>query len=338
LLLAPASSVYYTATAGAGCASCHEIQASFDQWRGSTHRGVACSACHGGSMTLDASFHLGNLRRVSTHLGGELPEQIRIRNLDAQRMMERCQGCHRQEYADWQAGPHGATYARIFLDATHNSKQRLRDDCLRCHGAFFDGGIGDLVTPVDSRGPWRLVAAEWGARPAMPCMSCHEVHRRGEPLRKPAETVPGPKQETHRPSLALYDRRSGSHVPVERLSLPAVMEGARPVKMSPDARQALCYQCHAPLAGAQVGSGDDRTGVGVHEGISCLGCHLKHGQQTRASCASCHPRLSNCGLDVEKMDTTFVSPKSGHNIHFVKCGDCHPRGVPKKPGVSRAAD
>jgi hypothetical protein len=116
------------------------------------------------------------------------------------------------------------------------------------------------------------------------------------------------------------------------------MEGARPVKMSPDARQALCYQCHAPLAGAQVGSGDDRTGVGVHEGISCLGCHLKHGQQTRASCASCHPRLSNCGLDVEKMDTTFVSPKSGQNIHFVKCGDCHPRGVPKKPGVSRAAD
>jgi hypothetical protein len=102
------------------------------------------------------------------------------------------------------------------------------------------------------------------------------------------------------------------------------------VKISPDTRQALCYQCHAPLAGALVGSGDDRTPVGVHEGLSCLACHLKHGQQTRASCATCHPRLSNCGLDVEKMDTTFASTASGHNIHFVKCADCHPKGIPRQ--------
>jgi hypothetical protein len=80
----------------------------------------------------------------------------------------------------------------------------------------------------------------------------------------------------------------------------------------------------------QAGSGDDRTAVGVHEGLSCLACHLKHGQQTRASCANCHPRLSNCGLDVEKMDTTFKDPKGGHNIHSVKCADCHPKGVPSK--------
>ena len=76
--------------------------------------------------------------------------------------------------------------------------------------------------------------------------------------------------------------------------------------------------------------GDDRTGIGVHEGISCLACHEKHGQQTRASCANCHPRLSNCGLDVEKMDTTFFSTSSKHNIHWVKCADCHTKGVPAK--------
>ncbi len=105
---------------------------------------------------------------------------------------------------------------------------------------------------------------------------------------------------------------------------------ARALLGSPDPRQALCYQCHAPLAGGLVGSGDDRTPVGVHEGLSCLACHLKHGQQTRASCANCHPRLSNCGLDVEKMDTTFLSTASGHNIHFVKCADCHPKGIPHK--------
>jgi hypothetical protein len=51
---------------------------------------------------------------------------------------------------------------------------------------------------------------------------------------------------------------------------------------------------------------------------------------TRVSCAGCHPRLSNCGIDVAKMDTTFRSLDSPHNIHNVSCQDCHPRGVPKK--------
>ena len=73
--------------------------------------------------------------------------------------------------------------------------------------------------------------------------------------------------------------------------------------------------------------------MGVHEGISCEACHQKHGQDTRASCGTCHPKMSNCGRDVEKMDTTFVSKTSRHNIHFVKCADCHPKGVPKKPAL-----
>jgi len=102
------------------------------------------------------------------------------------------------------------------------------------------------------------------------------------------------------------------------------------VKRSPDQRQSICYQCHAPLAEMQAGTGDDRTPLGVHEGLSCLACHQKHGQMTRQSCADCHPRLSNCGIDVEKMDTTFLNPKSKHNVHWVKCADCHPKGVPRK--------
>jgi hypothetical protein len=158
------------------------------------------------------------------------------------------------------------------------------------------------------------------------------MHRRGEPLHKPSEPRPHPavREEIERPSLALFDRREQTHVAAIDLPLPAMRDNDRPVKMSPDARQALCYQCHAPLATRQVGSGDDRTGTGVHEGISCLACHQKHGEATRASCSSCHPRLSNCGLDVEKMDTSFASARSGHNIHFVKCADCHTKGVPKK--------
>ena len=85
-----------------------------------------------------------------------------------------------------------------------------------------------------------------------------------------------------------------------------------------------------PRANAQVGSGDDRTPIGVHEGLSCFACHEKHGQTTRASCTTCHPQLSNCGINVETMDTTFKSVKSPHNVHTVKCIDCHPKGVPRK--------
>jgi hypothetical protein len=145
--------------------------------------------------------------------------------------------------------------------------------------------------------------------------------------------VAGLEQEIVRPSLALYDRRALEHVALDRLPMPAMKEGDRPVKMSPDRRQALCYQCHAPRPGNQVYSGDDRTPVGVHEGLSCLACHAKHGLQTRPSCTGCHPRLSNCGIDVEKMDTTFKSPESRNDVHRVACLDCHPKGVP--PGKRR---
>ena len=138
------------------------------------------------------------------------------------------------------------------------------------------------------------------------------------------------KQARVRPSLAFYDRRSQMHIRAEQLLIPAVFDTARPVKTSPDPRQGLCYQCHAALASGAIGSGDDRTPMGVHEGLSCFACHQGHQQNTRASCANCHPRLSNCGIDVEKMDTTFANAKSRHNIHIVKCIDCHPSGVPRR--------
>ena len=140
------------------------------------------------------------------------------------------------------------------------------------------------------------------------------------------------------PSLAFWDRRSNAPVPVGMLPVPQMHEGERAVKMSPDPRQALCYQCHAPLANMQVHSGDDRTCIGVHEGLSCFACHDRHKQSTRASCADCHPRLSNCGRDVEKMDTTFFNKQSAHNVHFVKCADCHPKGIPPRKTQPLHAD
>ncbi len=333
LLMLPASSVYYRSTAGEGCASCHEIRENLNSWRESTHRGVPCLTCHDSSVA-------DNSRRLVRHVGGDVPEQIRLKGLDVSAMIGRCKTCHAQEFADWQAGPHGAKFAKFFLDQKQNHERLLMDDCLRCHGMQYEGGIRDLVTPIDRQGPWKMTDARWTNVPAIPCLACHQMHRHGEPLGQQPERMAralrsSAREPVYRPSLALFDRREMGHVADANLALPQILDGVRAVRMSPDQRQGLCYQCHAPLSTRQAGSGDDRTGRGIHEGLSCLACHQKHGQQTRASCANCHPRLSNCGLDVEKMDTTFLSPKSGHNIHSAKCLDCHTKGVPAKRAVAR---
>jgi len=332
VILLPGASVYYEYSGGRSCARCHEIWQPYNDWHTSTHRNIACSECHGDVFTLDAGFHLRNISRVVTHLRGKIPEQVRLKADDVRKMGARCGKCHQQEYADWAAGPHAATFKEIFLDTTHNHQQPLMDDCLRCHGSYFNGSIRDLVTPLDTKGPWHLLDAKLTDQPVMPCLACHQMHREGALLeratQKPAN--PGPIQELFRPSLALFDRRERDYVSVGFLPLPAMRDGERAIRISPDIRQALCYQCHAPQAAMEVGSGDDRTAVGVHEGLSCFACHEGHGQKTRATCANCHPQLSNCGLNVETMDTTFKSSKSPHNIHFVKCIDCHTKGVPKK--------
>jgi hypothetical protein len=281
-----------------------------------------CGDCH--------DYSLGrNLQRLSAHLNGRVPEQPRLGGTDIPALIERCRSCHQQQYADWKAGPHSATYSRIFTDAEHNRKRRLRDDCLRCHGMHFEGSIQDVAAPLDTRGPWKLAKPELADQPTIPCIACHSIHRFGEPSTKP-EARSGGRQAKVRPSLALYDRRSRTHIQSEQLPIPMVLDGARPVKASPDPRQGVCYQCHAPEASRVIGSGDDRTPMGVHEGLSCYACHQGHQQNTRASCANCHPRLSNCGLDVEKMDTTFASSKSRRDIHTVKCIDCHPSGIPRR--------
>jgi hypothetical protein len=332
ILLLPGASLYYSYSGGKSCTKCHEIWQPYRDWHDSAHRNVACSECHGDVLTLDVGFHLKNLRQLAAHLRGQIPEQVRLKTDDVLKIEKRCAKCHRQEYADWSAGPHSATYTNIFLNKDHNQHTLLMDDCLRCHGMHYQGSVRDLVTPVDTHGPWKLTDPQLADRPAMPCLTCHQMHRHGEPLQRPATKADdaGPRQEISRPSLALFDRREQDYVSLANLPLPQMHDGARLIRISPDQRQALCYQCHAPTAGAQSGSGDDRTPLGVHEGLSCLACHEKHGQTTRASCATCHPQLSNCGLDVEKMDTTFKSLKSPHNIHTMKCTDCHTKGIPKR--------
>lgn len=316
-LSVPAADYYYKSSWGAGCARCHEISPKVDVWRTSSHRNVNCVDCH--SSSLQTSLH-----RVKTHFSGEIPTEIRLQANDVFAVQERCASCHQKEAAEWKAGAHSTTYAKIFTNTEHNSKRLLIDDCLRCHGAHLKGSIGTLVQPIDTKGPWKLADASLANRPVIPCLSCHAVHREGTPRAHGKSD-----EETASAHPAFFDRRTRMGIAVDALPLPAIYEGERLVASSEDQRQALCYQCHAPRASGQRGSGDDRTPVGVHEGISCADCHQGHNVSARAACATCHPAISNCGLDQTKMNTTYADRKNGHDIHSLKCTTCHAKGVPK---------
>jgi hypothetical protein len=333
---------YYAVQHGQHCADCHEMAEYVSAAHGSPHRNAGCTDCHKVSLAT-------KLRHVRVHLTGNWPEAIRLRDVDVVEMVPNCQNCHQHEYATWHAGPHSATYSQIFADPGHNSKRHLMEDCFRCHGMHFDGSVRDVVQPQNTQGPWRIVRSGFADQPAMPCQACHQVHHEGPMSAKPSARISVAGQPAD-DSLAFYDRRESVHFTAASLPIPQLHDGARAVKMSQDARQALCYQCHAPRVpetgtaaaanrwGMQVGSGDDRTAMGVHEGLSCISCHNGHNENTRASCKTCHPQMSNCGLDVEKMDTTYANSSSAHNIHWVKCADCHQHGVPKvkKPAAEKA--
>ncbi len=317
------------------CVSCHEIQASHMRWTNSAHRAVSCKACHGGSAD---SWHAlkENAKRVFFHLTESDHSGMRLSEEQAVRMVRSCQACHPREHAHWLAGGHGASYATVFTDEKHNRAEQVNDDCLRCHGMFFEGRASDLLAPLDTRGPWRLLDPRMAGRPAVPCLACHELHAPGRPFAREQTPAAGVAEVTNRvpcvrrDTVAFYVRQEREHFALDSLGVPRIVDASgRPVKVSHDPRQRLCTQCHAPNAFGVAGTGDDRTPTGVHEGLSCAACHRPHSNDARGSCAFCHPARSSCGLDVTAMDTTYRSKASRHNIHTVKCLDCHPAGVPK---------
>jgi hypothetical protein len=296
------------------CASCHEMTDVHSNWQASTHRSIHCRDCHGGALTLDVHALQSHVDRVVRHFTGDPHKSVQLQPKHVAALHESCQKCHPQAFAGWQAGRHSANYARIFLDPKQNSREPPTSDCLRCHGMFFQGDISALVAPAGPAGLWTLKDPAQAAQPVIPCLSCHQVHVSAD-----ATTI-----------ASFYDHREQTHYAASQLPVASVFQGERAVKVSRDPRQRACVVCHAPDATHQLGTADDRTPAGVHEGLSCRDCHWGHDTSAKASCNACHPADSHCGIAVEKMDTTFLSPTSRHNIHTVACADCHPQGIPRK--------
>jgi hypothetical protein len=341
LIAAGFGSYWHLAGPEATCLKCHEIRPAHDLWVRSPHRQIKCDGCHGSALSNGFHSVWENSFRLVSHYSAQRKDGLHLDEEQVIETMNRCKACHEREFADWGSSGHSARYSDIFLHPGHNQVEQLNSDCLRCHGMFYEKTIEALVTPISIRGPWKMVDPTQAPVPAIPCLACHEIHVKGGIAKPPGYTNPktiAADRPSRLPHVSFYDRREKRHFEVGLLPSSRLREGGRPLVVAPDSRQRVCFQCHANVAFQKVGVGDDRTPRGVHEGLSCLACHAMHSLDARASCITCHPRLSNCGRDVEKMDTSFKSPESPHNIHFVACVDCHPKGVPKKSEEGFKAD
>ena len=312
------------------CASCHEINPSVESSHTSAHRNIECSQCHGTALSNGLHSVIEKTTMLFSHLStDDKGGKIRLGEDQVVEIMDKCEQCHRTQYADWKSGGHSANYAQIFLDEMHNKNEQPYWDCLRCHGMFYQGDIYDLVEPVDNKGPWHLKDPDQAVMPAIPCLACHQIHVENQ-TRTPAETMNNPRnifyeREERNIPYGLYLRADRMFLRADYLPNPDMSLSGKIITTAPDYTYRLCVQCHSPNYAHETGSQDDRTPSGVHEGLSCNACHRVHSNDARNSCSSCHPAISNCGLDVTKMNTTFLSADSPNNIHFVECIDCHPK-------------
>jgi hypothetical protein len=321
-----------TASPQTTCASCHEIESSSTAWAHSGHRSFSCRECHGTAFS-NGLHNLAEKGKMLIHHFTGIGQDIKLNETQVVDMLDNCQRCHSVEYTKWISGGHSATYSAIFLNEKHNSHEQPNPDCLRCHGMFFEGTIQDLVSPTSTKGPWSMRKSDQASRPVIPCLACHEIHRRGMPATSPNYSDPKKifyERQGDSSNVLFYDRYEKIHREVFHLPILKLSDGKRIVEVSNDLRQRICIQCHAPNAFHLAGTSDDRTPRGIHEGISCIECHDNHSNNARHSCIKCHPAISNCGLDVTQMNTSFADRNSSHNIHFVSCTDCHTKGIPRK--------
>ena len=205
-----------------------------------------------------------------TH-AGETAKPSHIRHQDVAPLVARCSTPEKPGGVCVASGPHGASYAAIFVDpkpqrqpAAHGRLPALPRRALR----------GRNPRPRDSARSEGPVAIRTGVRrrpacggPASPATRSIARAHRSPPGGMGAIMEGGDTRKARRP--VPWPSTTGG--PAARRSRPAapcrhVRRRTRREDES-DRRQALCYQCHAPRAGSQVHSqGDDRTPTGVHEG------------------------------------------------------------------------
>lgn len=263
-----------------------------------------------------------------------------------------CQACHPREWSDWSRSGHAMTLSAQLLNSEHNSSELLDQTCLKCHSPELGTEkIENIVQPVDTKGPWHLVGqyANAGDLPAISCLACHQPHTERSADQKPTGDF-GDESTFFRgvtapqvTNLFIFDAAAQKHV--DPAPIAPVMNGNQPLPITQSRANGLCYTCHAteraesnlfevdkpPEGDNGVGTGDDRTLTGAHQGLQCVTCHMPGGSHTfnpMNSCGQCHGSgtTTTASLDyVTQVRTSYTDPSlsmlSGNasplNIHWL---------------------
>jgi len=292
------------------CARCHEISPAHSQWISSAHAGVRCTECHGTALSGGVHSLKEKMNMVYTHFTKDVHnDEIRLNEQQIMEVNNRCIACHQAEYAGWLRSGHAIAYKEIFLDSIHNAMEKPNWDCLRCHGMFYDGNINQLMKLEGDYTQWKIRDKKQGMHIAIPCLSCHQMHTDNPRSERYVSLNNSSRIVNERnPMTALYMRSDKMYLRSDMLPKSRMFDGDKEITVPSDPSSRLCMQCHAPDFKHQVGSEDDRTVTGVHEGISCIACHQPHSGETKASCAKCHPSLTN-----DQIDGVFKQP---HNYNI----------------------
>jgi uncharacterized repeat protein (TIGR01451 family) len=246
-----------------------------------------------------------------------------------------CQVCHPQEWNDWSQSGHAMTLSAQLLNSDHNSSEMLDQTCVKCHSPELGTeNVANIVGPLDNKGPWQLIGkyASLGNAPAISCLACHQPH-----AVKPAGLLPGedfgdestfyrgvPAPQVT--NLTIFDAFAQKFV--DPAPIAPVMNGDQPIPIAQTPSNRLCATCHGteraesnlfePTRASEgdnsIGSGDDRTPTGVHQGIQCVTCHMPGGSHTfnpMNSCGQCHATgTSTASLDyvTNQVKTSYNDP------------------------------
>ncbi len=263
-----------------------------------------------------------------------------------------CKACHPKEYTDWSESGHAMTLSAQLLNKDHDSSEQLDQTCVKCHSPELGTvKIGNIVGPLDMKGPWKLVGqyASLGNTPSIPCLACHQPH-----TVKPAGLLPGedfgdestfyrgvPAPQVT--NLKIYDAFAQKYI--DPPTIAPVMNGGQAVPIDQSLSNRLCSTCHGtdmaesnlfqpnvPATGDNsLGSGDNRTPTGAHQGIACVTCHMVGGSHTfnpMNSCSQCHGKdtsLPSLDYVTNQVKTSFNDPSlsmltgnaSPLNIHWL---------------------
>jgi len=256
------------------------------------------------------------------------------------------------------------TLSAQLTNASHNSGEQLDQTCVKCHSPELGTtDISKIVQPMNTKGPWALVGAylDSANAPAISCFACHQTHMPLQPGLLPGMDF-GDESTFYRnvvpptvTNLYVYDAFAQRHVAPQAIA--TVMDGGKAIPIEQTMVNRLCYTCHAtdraesnlyepqtPASGDNiVGTGDDRTLTGVHQGIECITCHMPAGSHTfnpMDSCSQCHGQGGATAplAYVTTVRTSYNDPtlsmltgnKSPLNIHWLDKTKLSPQYQPAK--------